>query len=537
MIAATWKAVLRAPVKLLVMTVTWAALLVGGYALALWGFRFVYRAAGVGPFLLDRLWYLLLFVVLLMLVVSQAVTAYGTLIRSPETSWWLSLPMPARGIQRAKWLESSAYSAGAVLVFLLPVVLAYLRALAKPWWMLASIPVLLLPLLAIATAVSTILLLLWLRWIGRVPIRREIIPVAFLIICGILFWALGERSQSQGQEVWFVALQTLLPRMRVANALWLPSAWMAKALGAWINARWVEVGSYTALLWTTALVCVRLLDHVAAGILLPVLRSAQDGVVRESTPAAASPGTAVASWWSRTPFTACLVKDLYLLLRDPTQWSQGLVFFGILGIYFANLQRLTAIAVEPTWRIGVGSLNLACTLLVFGALVVRFVFPQVSLEGRRLWLVQITPGGLRTLLAAKLVCYSTVGLLIVESLLALSSTRLQIPPAVFWWLLVVGALASIGLVGLSVGFGALLIDPTATDAARVVSSSSGALTLLVMLFYVGGVSWTLVVAWSGWVAHGARGLLLPGLGLMVGSAAFGGLPVRQGLKRLERLEV
>src|SRR3989338_5360280 len=87
---------LRSPLKLAVIVVIWTVLLFGLYLLAQEGLRFLYETAGVGPFLLDRLWFLFLFVVTIMLVVSQVASAYSTMVRAPETQWWMTLPLTAR---------------------------------------------------------------------------------------------------------------------------------------------------------------------------------------------------------------------------------------------------------------------------------------------------------------------------------------------------------------------------------------------------------------------------------------------------------
>lgn len=533
MLLAGGRAILREPLKLAVIVSAWTVLLAGVYALAYEGLRFLYDTAGVGPFLIDRLWYLFLFLVSIMLAVSQLASAYSTLVRSPETRWWLGLPLSPRTIGRAKWVESSVYSAWAVLLLIVPFGAAHLAVLARPGWLLGWLGVLLLPLLMIVTALGTTALLIWLRWCGRLALRREVIAVGFVAACGALFWLLGEQRREREQEVWFVALQELLPRMQLAMSPWLPSRWVATAWNDALHGRWVAGGLYAALLWMTALVAFRVCDHAGAALLVPLLR--RQGQARDGAPKRAAIPTALpVSWWLRRPFRASLAKDLLLVIRDPMQWSQAVVFFGLLGAYFANIHRLSQIGLQPSWRIGIASLNLACTLLVLGSLAVRFLFPQMSLEGRRLWLVRVAPEGIRHLLAAKLALYGTIAIGIIEGLLWLSMTRLEIPLPIQWWLAVVGGMAALTIVGLTVGLGACWLDPAAQDAARVVSSSNGALVLVFMIAYVGGVVGALIAAWTSW-ASGVYGPLLgTSAALALVSVAAGWFPVRRGFAKLSR---
>ena len=532
---------IRSPIKLLLILVMWTILLVGLYAIGYRGIRFVFATAGLGPFLMSRIWFLLLFVLMVLLAASQLTGAYSTIVHAPETRWWMVLPVSSRTLMRTKWLESSFYSAWAMVVLLLPTCLAYFTVLHRPWWLvIPMVAFALLPLLGIVTALATMVLLIWLRWFGRFVVRREVIAVGFIAACGVLFWALGEQRTDQ-HDVWFVALQEMLPRMQVAMSMWLPSSWVATVLDASLNDRWTEAWLYIGLLWTTACVLWRALDHLAARLLLPTLRqqmpSAESPAPRTSTQGSAAQLEQLSvKWWMRSPLRASLVKDTLLVLRDPAQWSQAVVFFGLLGAYFANIHRLTSLSVESSWRIAVASLNLACTLLVFGSLAVRFIFPQMSLEGRKLWLLRTSPHGMRELLTAKVVLYGGLAVFIIEGLLIVSSGRLELPPIIRWWLALQGVLAAVTIVSLTVGFGAWWMDPEAQDAARIVSSSNGALVLVLVLCYVGAVVAALVLAWTSWLRSDYAQLTVASVGLGVISVLANVVPIQGGLRRLERFE-
>lgn len=523
------------PVKACVIVTLWSALLGGLYLLARRGLQFISATAGFGPFLVDRLWYLFLFVVIVMLAVSQLASAYSTLIRSPETRWWMSLPLTARTLCRAKWIESSLYSAWAVILLVVPLGVAHLAVLHRPWWLVGwLIGALLLPAIGLSTALSSLALLVWLRWLGRLAIRREVMAVGFAVACVALFWALGERHQTEEGGAWFVALQELLPRMRLAMSPWMPSSWVVKAFHAATAGRWAESTLYAGLLWTTAVVAWRMLDHTAHMLLLPVLwRQAQP--VEARLPEGSTRRCPI-HWWMRRASWTCLIKDVLLVIRDPMQWSQAVMFFGLLGAYFANIHRIAEYGTEPSWTIGVASLNLACTLLVFGSLAVRFLFPQLSLEGRTLWLLRVAPGGTRQLVTAKLRLYGALALVIVEGLLWLSVTQLRVPPVMGGWLACVGILASVTLVSLMVGLGAWWVDPDAQDPARIVSSSRGALALVAMLGYVACVVAALVVAWTSWLQAAVGWFMAASAALVVVSWFVSVVPLQLGLRTLERLE-
>jgi ABC-2 type transport system permease protein len=86
-----------------------------------------------------------------------------------------------------------------------------------------------------------------------------------------------------------------------------------------------------------------------------------------------------------------VVKDLRTFLRDASQWSQFLLFFGLLALYIINLPRFGVEDLPPHWRSLVSNLNLGATCLTLATLTSRFVFPQLSLEGRRIWVTGLLP--------------------------------------------------------------------------------------------------------------------------------------------------
>ena len=83
-----------------------------------------------------------------------------------------------------------------------------------------------------------------------------------------------------------------------------------------------------------------------------------------------------------------LVKELRLFRRDPVQWSQSLIFFGLLALYFVNIRRFSY---NATYSAMIGFLNLGVVGLILSTFTTRFIFPMLSLEGRRFWILALLP--------------------------------------------------------------------------------------------------------------------------------------------------
>ena len=91
------------------------------------------------------------------------------------------------------------------------------------------------------------------------------------------------------------------------------------------------------------------------------------------------------------PVRLLILKDLRTFRRDPAQWSQFLIFFGLLGFYFLNIPRLGYAVQSPSWRNLVSFLNLSVTALILSTFTSRFIFPLLSLEGRNFWVLGLFP--------------------------------------------------------------------------------------------------------------------------------------------------
>ena len=175
----------------------------------------------------------------------------------------------------------------------------------------------------------------------------------------------------------------------------------------------------------------------------------------------------------------------------------------------------------------------------------RFVFPLLSLEGRKFWILGLLPVERGQLLWGKFAFASAGALLIGEFLVLLSDLTLGMAwPAVVLHVLTVAVLA-LGLSGLSVGLGACLPNFRETDPSRIVSGFGGTMNLLVSLVFLLAVLVLMAGPWhllAGWAAAGGGAepspwAVLPGVaaGLAVGAAAVF-VPLRMGIRALREME-
>ena len=118
---------------------------------------------------------------------------------------------------------------------------------------------------------------------------------------------------------------------------------------------------------------------------------------------------------------ALMVKDARMFWRDTAQWGQTLVLLGLLGVYIINLRHFTEQLDNPFWVHLICYLNLGACALNLATLTTRFVYPQFSMEGKRLWIIGMAPLGLGRVLRIKFWLASRAALLVSLGLILLSS--------------------------------------------------------------------------------------------------------------------
>ncbi len=123
------------------------------------------------------------------------------------------------------------------------------------------------------------------------------------------------------------------------------------------------------------------------------------------------------------------LKDWKLLRRDPVQWSQFLIFFGLLGLYFLNVDRFNNPQRDisyVTWINMVSFLNLAVVGLILSTFTTRFIYPMISLEGHCFWILGLMPMKRDTVLWSKFVFAALGSWVPCATLILLSDVMLHV---------------------------------------------------------------------------------------------------------------
>jgi ABC-2 type transport system permease protein len=247
---------------------------------------------------------------------------------------------------------------------------------------------------------------------------------------------------------------------------------------------------------------------------------------------------------SRRPALMLVMKDLKTFVRDPVQWSQCAIIFGVLAIYILNLRTFRYHRATPMWKNMVAFLNLTATCLSLATLTTRFVFPMISLEGRRFWILGLMPLSRWDVLRAKFAFVLFGSLFVTITLAVLSNSLLGVSSPIFVLQLATASMVSIGLSGLAVGMGVMFPNLKESDPSKIVSGFGGTLTLVLSMCYVGMVVVAVLIPCHMFIVRAqitGRGF---GLGISISMAiaalltmGVGCLPLWFGRRAFERLEV
>jgi ABC-2 type transport system permease protein len=191
----------------------------------------------------------------------------------------------------------------------------------------------------------------------------------------------------------------------------------------------------------------------------------------------------------RVPATIRLmmVKDVRLFWRDPLQWSQIFIFAGFMivySLYIPSLASFTPDLSTGVWSNMVSFLNLAVVGLMLSTYTTRFVFPLISLEGRRFWILGQIGVGRGSVLWGKFLLAVCGALVPCSCLVLLSDMMLRTATLIVLSHQLTCLVLCFGLAGIAVGLGALLPNLREESPSRIAAGFGGTLTLVTSTLFV-----------------------------------------------------
>jgi ABC-2 type transport system permease protein len=537
------------------------ALFISSYlVLAFWlffiGLRFISRFPGLGTLLMERLLFLLFAFLFVLLLLSNLVISYTNLFRNRETAFLLNMPLRTKTIFQWKFIESTLLASWAFVFLIAPLLAAYGLTRGVPWHFYL-VTLLTVGLFIVLPAVAgSYLAVNVARYLDRRVFQVLTLFLVVALIGGAAFWFRPEPVTPDMSETRVLAvLDRMLQRTQFAQFPLLPSHWLSSSV-----LQWAEGAVFGAVFYVLVI-----LSHVLFFGSLAFTR--MGNVFYDAASAVQSRASVFGRWkwlrawrrrrpetvsapglaerlarrlrWLDPDVRALVVKDTRMFWRDTTQWAQSLMLFGLLGVYILNLRHFAQQLSNPFWVHLVSYLNLGACSLNLATLTTRFVYPQFSLEGKRLWIVGMAPMGLVRVVKTKYWLAAGTSLVVTLGLISLSCYMLEMTWDRTVYFAVAVMLMTFTLTGLAVGLGVLYPNFKEENPSKIVSGFGGTFCLVLSFLYILGSVILLALA-TPWAAASPPAPLQIALclgGFTLLSIALGWIPLHIGLRRLRTFEM
>lgn len=419
-----------------------------------------------------------------MLLVSNILMGFGSLFSSTEARFLCGTPINRRAVFLFKGMESLGFSSWAVLALGLPLFLAFgltHQPSVSGWYYLNTFLAVFMFLFMIGGLGQMFNMLI----AAYFPKNRKVILVTVLtlLVAAIAAWVVYRLNlYHAAPPSTRRALEQLPEQFSFLRHPLLPTHWVTNAVLMAAQGKTLSSFFFLGLMASTA--CLSIYAFLVSGIFL--YERACDRV-RSSTGGRASHAGAIQRLFSRMfgkKYGMLLSKDLLYFLRDPSQWLQFVILFGLLLFYFLNLRTIGYHAKTDFWKSLIASLNLFSVTMVLATLSTRFFFPLISLEGSRFWVLGLAPVSRQQLLRAKFLFALFCNVVLAEGMILISNIMLDMNLSFSIYQLGVTLCASLALASLAVGLGAIFPDFNAQTPAKAVSGFGGTLCMIVSLGYV-----------------------------------------------------
>jgi ABC-2 type transport system permease protein len=476
-----WTSPVRLVTIILCSVLVWAAV----FAISALGFAFV--AEKQIPFagaIIGLVFDLLFLSLAVMLVFSGSIILYSSLFAQAETSFLLSTPARDDQVFAYKFQGAVAFSSWAFLLLGSPILVAHGTAHGVAWYFYVLLPLFFVGFVLLPGSLGALLCLAIVNLAPRA--RRQVFVFALLLVLGVAGFGIYRLVRTARDAANVEPVQQLIGQLDFARSAFMPTHWISDGLLA--AARHEPGAAFydLALIWSNGLLLYVFTAWVAGRLYRRGFNRLATGGSLRRRYGGGSLDRAVSNLLGfLDPQTRLLiVKDFRTFRREPAQWAQVVIFGGLMLLYFSNTRKFYQQDIGRPYTNGVSLLNLAVTALLMCAYTGRFIYPMLSLEGSKFWLLGLLPLRRERLLWGKFMFSALGTVLTAEVLIVVSDVLLAVPAAAVLLHLVTTAVLALGLSGLSVGLGAWMPNFRESDPSKIAVGFGGTLNLVACLLFL-----------------------------------------------------
>ena len=433
---------------------------------------------GIGDILNFKLLSMVLIAAFALLIFSSILTALTKLYLSRDLPLVHSTPVSSYRVFVARWIDATIDSSWMVIVYILPIFMAYgIVYRAGPIFYL-GLPVQFVPLALTASGVgaAAVMLAVMIVPANRMKSIFVLLSILFFVVLYLAIRLLKPETLVDPDV--FDTVLVYVTTLQAPSSPYLPTTWAFDAIKASLQGNVPQSLFHTALIWSfTATLCcvvVALADRVYFKGFSKT-QTAQKRLYRKGA------GIDRLTGLLPGPIRAYATKEIKTFLRDQAQWSQLFLIAALVFIYIYNFKVLPIerSPIKTAYLQNLLSfLNMGLALFVLTAVTGRFAYPAVSLEKDAFWLVKTSPGSIRSFLWIKFFIYYPPLLVMTEVLTLGTNVLLDVTPFMMGLSTATVFFLVPGIVAIGIGIGAAYPDFKAENPAQSVTSSGGLLFMV-----------------------------------------------------------
>jgi len=439
----------------------------------------------IGDILGYKLLSMMLVVSFALLLFSSILTSLSKLYLSRDLLLVHSMPVSSYKIFIARWIDSTIDSAWMVIIYTLPVLISYGIVYQTGIFYYFNTMISMLCLATIASAVSTLMVMVAVIFIPASRMKSVLIFMGILSFVVIyLAIRLSQPELLVDPEV-FDTVMVYISSLQTPSSPFLPSSWVYDSIRSALS------GAISSSLFFTAL------SVSFAGLLVFVLVLFSDAMYfkgfskTQNAPARLFKNSILSDRifnFMPGPVKSFTVKEIKTFLREQTQWTQIFLIAALIIIYVYNFKVLP-LEKSPIKTVYLQNLfsflNMGLALFVLTAVTARFAYPAVSMEREAFWLVKTSPLSIRAFLWIKFFIYYFPLLILTEVLIVATNIMLQVTPFMMALSTLTVFFIVPGIVAMGIGLGAAYPDFKAENPTQTITSFGGLVFMIVCAGYIG----------------------------------------------------
>jgi len=472
-----------------------SVIIFGGFAVAVFFISrfttaYLLQQAHIGEFLFHRFLSMLLYVFFITVNLGNMIVCYATLYRSEEVNFLMAMPVSHAKIFLIKFVDNFFYSSTTLSLVGLAVLLGYGSYFSLPWYYyFFTIFLVLLPFMLIAGIIAVVTLMLLIKIAARIGVRWLLGTIIVGYLAAIYTYFKVTNPVQLVSEVMkhYPDVNEYFGYLDPPFVRYLPNHWVTEFL------YWSTNGDYSRAIPYLSLLFLTMVGLIVLGGLMAHRYYYQSWLAASDMQAMRGPATSrfrlrfleFGGKSFLSPQTnAFLKRDIWLFLREPSQWLHLLLMLILLCIFLISIGALDLKINQPLMQAVSFLVIFLFNGFLIASIALRFVFPSVSLEGEAFWAVRSAPVSMNKLYWHKFTWAFFLVLIVAEGLTVSSVSLVRNDVVLLSAAAICMGFIALSLTSLNMGAGTYFAGFNEKNPIRVASSQGASLTFLASMAYL-----------------------------------------------------